>query len=65
MKEHVQAGFSRIFADYVRGCQVKQGRAQFGADGVDLESNLMLEKFWKICTIASNMFLLVQIEFRP
>ena len=37
MKEHVEAGFARIFADDVRGRQVEEGRAQLGADGVHLE----------------------------
>jgi len=41
MKEHVEAGFARIFADDVRGRQVEEGRAQFCADGIHLEQNMM------------------------
>ena len=61
MKEHVEAGFARIFADDVRGRQVEEGRSQLGADGVHLEMvdvNEVYGSTIKYCHSVWNMFLL-------
>ncbi len=52
MKEHVEAGFARIFADDVCGRQVEEGRAQLCADGIHLEQNMMLRKLIRRYVVA-------------